>query len=73
MCIGCANACIILVSVKKEAKEKMTPAEKAAQRLAFKEKQRLEREKLREEAAARMAEEKVRLKELREQERLKVT
>ena len=51
----------------------MTPEEKAAQRLALKEKQRLEREKLREEAAARMAEEKVRLREMREQERLKVS
>lgn len=50
----------------------MTPEERAAQRLAFKEQQKVEREKLREEAAMRMAEEKLRLRELKEQERIKV-
>jgi len=58
--------------VKKEAKEKMTPEQKAAQRLVLKERLRVEREKQREEAAAKLLEEKVRLKELREQERVKV-
>lgn len=61
-----------LVSVKKEAKEKakkLTPEERAA----LKEKARIEREKLREEQAARVAEEKARLREIKEQERQKVS
>lgn len=53
---------------KKDAKEKMTAEQKAAARQALREAQ----QKAREEAAAKLAEEKTRLRELREQERLKV-
>lgn len=55
-------------TVKKVAKEKMTAEQKAAARQALRDQQ----QKQREEAAAKLAEERAKLRELREQERLKV-